>query len=71
MSDTVSRRYNQVIEDLGLDGCPMSDYDALDIVSLIVDLEKAFNIQINDDKADELFKQGSHEAWMDYIRTLL
>lgn len=71
MGDTVSIRCNQVLEELGLDGCPMSDYDALDIVSLIVDLERAFNIQINDDKADELFKQGSHEAWMDYIRTLL
>lgn len=50
MSDTVSRRYNQVLEDLGLDGCPMSDYDALDMVSFVVEVEKTFNIQLNDEK---------------------
>lgn len=71
MSDSVSRRYNQVLEDLNLEGYPMSDYDELDIISLIVDLEKAFNIQINDDKADELLRQGSHEAWIEYIKSLL
>lgn len=71
MSDIISKRYNQVLEDLNLDGCPMSDYDELDMVSLVVDLEKAFNIQINDDKADELFSSGSHEDWIEYIRTLL
>ena len=71
MSDIISKRYNQVLEDLNLDGCPMSDYDELDMISLIVDLEKAFNIQINDDKADELFSSGSHEDWIEYIRTLL
>lgn len=71
MSDSVSRRYNQVLEDLNLDGYPMSDYDELDMVSLVVDLEKAFDIQIDDDKADELFRQGSHEAWIEYIKSLL
>ena len=71
MSDIISKRYNQVLEDLNLDGCPMSDYDELDMVSFVVDLEKAFNIQINDDKADELFSSGSHEDWIEYIRTLL
>nr|WP_303661291.1 hypothetical protein [Bacteroides intestinalis] len=71
MSDSVSRRYNQVLEDLNLDGYPMSDYDELDMVSLMVDLEKAFDIQIDDDKADELFRQGSHEAWIEYIKSLL
>lgn len=71
MSDAVLVRYNQVLEKLDLDGCPMSEYDALDIVSLIIDLERAFNIQISNNKANELFKQGSHKAWMDYIRTLL
>ena len=71
MEDSISKRYNQVLEDLNLDGCPMSDYDELDMVSLVVDLEKAFNIQINDDKADELFSNGSHEDWIEYIRTLL
>lgn len=71
MEDSISKRYNQVLEDLNLDGCPMSDYDELDMVSLVVDLEKAFNVQINDDKADELFRKGSHEAWIEYIRTLL
>lgn len=71
MSDSVSRRYYQVLEDLNLDGYPMNDYDELDIISFLVDLEKAFNIQIDDDKADELFKQGSHEAWITYIESLL
>ena len=71
MSDSVSRRYNQVLEDLNLDGYPMSDYDELDMVSLMVDLEKAFDIQIDDDKADELVGQGSHEAWIEYIKSLL
>lgn len=71
MENSISKRYNQVLEDLNLDGCPMSDYDELDMVSLVVDLEKAFNIQINDDKADELFSSGSHEDWIEYIRTLL
>ena len=71
MSDSVSRRYYQVLEDLNLDGYPMNDYDELDIISFLVDLEKAFNIQINDDKADELLKQGSHEAWIAYIESLL
>ena len=71
MSDSVSRRYNQVLEDLNLDGYPMSDYDELDMISLMVDLEKAFDIQIDDDKADELFRQGSHEAWIEYIKSLL
>lgn len=71
MSDSVSRRYNQVLEDLNLDGCPMSDYDELDMISLLVDLEKAFNIQIDDDKAGELLRQGSHEAWIAYIDSLL
>ena len=49
----------------------MSDYDELDMVSLMVDLEKAFDIQIDDDKADELFRQGSHEVWIEYIKSLL
>lgn len=71
MSDSVSRRYYQVLEDLNLDGYPMNDYDELDIISFLVDLEKAFNIQIEDDKADELLKQGSHEAWIAYIESLL
>lgn len=71
MSDSVSRRYYQVLEDLNLDGYPMNDYDELDIISFLVDLEKAFNIQIDDDKADELLKQGSHEAWIVYIESLL
>lgn len=71
MSDSVSRRYSQVLEDLNLDGCPMSDYDELDMISLLVDLEKAFDIQIDDDKADELFRQGSHKAWIEYIESLL
>lgn len=71
MSDSISRRYNQVLENLNLDGCPISDYDELDMISLLVDLEKTFNIQIDDDKADELFRQGSHEAWMEYIKSLL
>ena len=71
MSDSVSRRYYQVLENLNLDGYPMNDYDELDIISFLVDLEKAFNIQIDDDKADELLKQGSHEAWIAYIESLL
>lgn len=71
MSDSVSRRYHQVLKDLNLDGYPMNDYDELDIISFLVDLEKAFNIQIDDDKADELLKQGSHEAWIAYIESLL
>lgn len=71
MEDSISRRYNQVLEDLNLDGCPMSDYDELDMVSLVVDLEKAFDIQISDYEADKLFSSGSHEDWIEYIRTLL
>lgn len=71
MSDSVSRRYYQVLKDLNLDGYPMNDYDELDIISFLVDLEKAFNIQIDDDKADELLKKGSHEAWIEYIESLL
>lgn len=71
MSDTVTELYNQVLEDLGLDGCPIEDYDILDKASLIVDLERTFNIKISDNKANELFKQESHESWIDHIRGLL
>jgi hypothetical protein len=71
VSDSVTRQYNRILEDLNLVGIPMSSYDELDFISLIVELEKSFNISVSDDKWTELFGTSSHDNIMNHIRTLI
>lgn len=71
MSDTVKRVYTRVLYSLGLDGLPIRDYDLLDKASLITELEKTFDIVIEDKKANEFFKKCSHKVFIEYIRTLV
>lgn len=69
--ESISQRYYKVLEDLDLDDIPMSDWDLLDLVTVVANLEHAFNISIDDEKVDELFFEQSHENWITYIESLL
>jgi acyl carrier protein len=71
MSNQLKQRYIRVLENLELDGIPLSDYDLLDRYSLAVELEKSFDIRMSDEEWEKVFKNGSHESVMDHIKTLI
>lgn len=63
----IEERYNNVLKDYGLD-YPLTEYDALDAVELLLALENEFRIKLEDDKVTD-FK--THEDFINYIKELV
>lgn len=62
----IEERYNGVLEDYGLN-YPISEYDALDAVELLLALEHEFKIRLDDDRVCN-FK--THDNFIEYIKIL-
>lgn len=63
----IEERYNNVLKDNGLD-YPISEYDALDAVELLLALETEFKVRLYDEKIAD-FK--THDDFINHIKSLL
>ena len=67
----IKERYFNVLKDNYFDDLELQDLEPLDQISFLLDLEREFKISIDDDKASDIFIKGTHDEFIDYIKTLL